>query len=218
MLKIGISCRVTEAHSYNELRNSLAVDWITYFNKLELFPVLIPHGISDIGRYMNGLKLDGVILSGGNNVNPKLYASDEELSSVYDMRDLNEYEIIRYCINNSLPLLGVCRGMLLINVFFNGRLSHNINNHVNVEHDILINRFNDYFGDKKVVNSFHQHAIKPDDLASDMKCFAISKDECVEGMYNIEKSIFGIQWHPERAHFDLEVASFISDIMEKKIN
>ena len=97
-------------------------------------------------------------------------------------------------------------------------VSHNIKNHVNVEHDILINRFNDYFGDKKVVNSFHQHAIKPDDIASEMKCFAISKDRCIEGIYNIKKSIFGIQWHPERTSFDLGVASFISDIMKKKIN
>ena len=218
MLSIGISCRMTEALHYNELRNSLAVDWITYFNKLEFIPVLIPHGISDIGSYINSLRLDGVILSGGNNVNPKLYASDNEINSVYDMRDSNEYEIIRYCINNDLPLIGMCRGMYIINVFFNGRVSHNIKNHVNVKHDILINRFNDYFGDKKVVNSFLEHAIKPDDLASDMKYFAISKDGCVEGMYNIKKSIFGIQWHPERTPFDLGVAAFIRDIMKKKIN
>ena len=218
MLSIGISCRMTEALNYNELRNSLAVDWITYYKKLEFIPILIPHGISDIGGYINRLKLDGVILSGGNNVNPKLYESDNKINSVYDMRDLNEFEIIRYCINNNLPLIGMCRGMYMVNVFFKGRISHNIKNHVNMEHDILINRFNDYFGDKKVVNSFHQHAIKPDDLAPDMKCFATSKDGCVEGIYNIEKLIFGIQWHPERTSFDIGVATFISDIMKKKIN
>jgi len=159
-----------------------------------------------------------VILSGGNNVNPKLYASDEELSSVYDMRDLNEYKIIKYCINKSIPLIGICRGMLLINVFFNGKITHNINNHVNVEHNILINRFNDYLGDKKVVNSFHKHAIKIDDLSSNMNCFAISEDGCVEGIYDNEQSIFGIQWHPERNPFDFALSSFISDIFNKKIN
>ena len=217
MLNIGISCRITEADSYNEMRNSLAVDWINYFNKINLFPILIPHGIFDIHEYLDNLKLDGIIISGGNNVNPKLYSSNVELNSVYDTRDLGEFEIIKYCLNNKIPLLGVCRGMFIINIFFNGSLTHNVKKHVNVKHEILTNRFNGYFNNKQTVNSFHKHAIKKNDLALELECFAISQDEYVEGIFNLEKLIFGIQWHPEREPFDKGTVSFIKDIMRKKI-
>jgi len=217
MLNIGISCRITEAINYFELRNSLSVDWIDFFNEINFIPILIPHGILNINNYLSKVRLDGVILSGGNNLNPKLYASNDILSSVYDIRDKNEFDIIKYCIKKDLPIIGICRGMFTINIFFNGGLTHNINNHVNVEHDVNISRFNNYFGDKKKVNSFHNHAIKPKDIAPNLDIFAITDDGYIEGIFNSEKSIYGIQWHPERKPIDIQTAAFFNDLFKKQI-
>ena len=135
MLKIGITCRLTEAKDYFEERNSLSLDWISFFNRLDMMPILIPNGIANIESFMAICNFDGIILSGGNNVNPKLYSSNDRLESIYDIRDKNEFEIIRYCLKNNLPLIGICRGMFILNIYFKGGLSHNIKNHVNKNHD-----------------------------------------------------------------------------------
>ena len=210
MLKIGITCRLTEAKDYFEER-------ISFFNRLDMMPILIPNGIANIESFMAICNFDGIILSGGNNVNPKLYSSNDRLESIYDIRDKNEFEIIRYCLKNNLPLIGICRGMFILNIYFKGGLSHNIKNHVNKNHKVSINKFNYYFSDKKIVNSFHRHGINKENISPEMDYFAISEDGIVEGIYKVENSIYGLQWHPERKPIDNQTDRFIIDIFNKKI-
>lgn len=217
MLNIGISCRVTEAKDYFEERNSLSLDWISLFNRLNFFPILIPNGISNLESFIDNCNLDGVILSGGNNVNPKLYSSNDRLSSIYDIRDKSEFEIIEYCQKNNLPLIGICRGMFILNIFFRGGLSHNIKEHVNQNHKVKISRFNNYFNENKLVNSFHKQGIKKENISPNMDYFAISEDGIIEGIYNIENSFYGLQWHPERKPNDKQTERFMVDIFNKKI-
>ena len=216
-MKIGISCRIDEAASYYEMRNALSVDWVSYFNSLNYYPILIPNGLSDIDKYLNNFELDGIILSGGNNVSPKLYDSNFKMNSVYDFRDKSEFEIITYALNNKLPLFGICRGMSIINIYFKGSLTHNINNHVNENHKIIIRKFSHYFDREKIVNSFHNHGISESNLGSSLNVFANSEDGFVEGIYNLDKLIYGIQWHPERKPYDTQLNNFISDFFRKKI-
>ena len=216
-MKIGISCRIDEAVNYFEVRNALSADWISYFNSLNYYPILIPNGLSDIDKYLNNLELDGIILSGGNNVNPILYDSNIKMNSVYDSRDKSEIKIITYALNNKLPLLGICRGMSIINIYFQGSLTHNIDNHVNVNHKIIIQEFHHYFDREKIVNSFHNHGTREHNVGADLRIFAKSKDGYVEGIYNLDKLIFGIQWHPERRPRDTQIDNFITDVFRKNI-
>ena len=123
MLKIGISCRVTEELKYSEIRNSLSLDWINYLEDLKFTPVLIPNGLSDFPQFIKILELDGIILSGGNNVDPELYGSKIKMESVFTVRDKSEYHLIEYALLNQIPLIGVCRGMSIINIYFKGKLT-----------------------------------------------------------------------------------------------
>lgn len=90
-----------------------------------------------------------------------------------------------------------------MNVFLGGSLSHGIGGHVNQNHklvssiDILNNR---------TTNSFHNQAIKEHDLydLSQINILAKSEDGLVEAITNFERTILGVQWHPERQKQDFD--------------
>jgi gamma-glutamyl-gamma-aminobutyrate hydrolase PuuD len=215
MFKVGISCRVTEANGYDELRNSLAIDWLTLFDQMKITPVLIPNGLRDPVKYCRDLCLDAIILSGGNNVNPKLYQSDQELSEVYDIRDKTEFSLISYCIEKEIPLLGVCRGMFIINTFFNGSLTHNVKGHVCSEHPIMFQDYTDIFGTQGCVNSYHNQAIYPNNLAESLVPFAHANDGSIEAIKHSQYHIHGLMWHPERNGNGSTTQKFIRMIFTK---
>lgn len=210
--KIGISLRVTEASGFKEERNSLAHDWTLFFNKLNIAPILIPNGLNDIENFLIEADVQGVILSGGNNVNPNLYNSSDGLSDVYDLRDRTESQIISSCINNKIPIIGVCRGMFMLNVFFGGRITHSISCHVASYHDVDFVDYIDILGNTINLNSFHNQAIEIGGLSKELICFGKSRDMFVEAFKHKDKEIFGIQWHPERDLDEEKTLNFISKI------
>ena len=207
MKKIGISLRVEVIEKYNEKRDAISHDWINFLEKLEYTPILIPNKLKNVDRYMAELKLDGVILSGGDNIGE------------FPERDKTEISILKYAIENSIPVLGVCRGMQIINTFFEGNVSKNSStNHVNNSHDITIinSRFNDLIGNNKFqVNSFHNNLIKEQDIGNELEIFALSeKDMSVEGYFHKKHQILGVMWHPERDQTNNQ--SKIMDIIYNK--
>jgi len=88
MKKIAISLRVASIGKYEEKRDSISYDWLKFFNKLDIFPILIPNLIQDLELFLDEVKIDGIILSGGDNI-----GEDE-------MRDSTEKKIITYGIKN----------------------------------------------------------------------------------------------------------------------
>ncbi len=86
---------------------------------------------------MFAFKIKGIILTGGNIVNPKKYKSRNHLSDVYLERDETEKLLFNYAINKELPILGICRGFHFINVELGGKLTHNISCHVNINHPLV---------------------------------------------------------------------------------
>ena len=67
-IKIGISLRITEASNYTEKRDSLSHDWAQFLEEIDIVPILIPNTISNINEFLENLDLDGLILSGGDNI------------------------------------------------------------------------------------------------------------------------------------------------------
>ena len=216
MKKIGISCRVTEATAYHEKRNSLALDWIPLFEKLGVLPVLIPNGIKDVRAFLRELGVDAVILSGGNNVSPSIYGSTESLDDVYEVRDATESKIIDACIEGGIPLIGICRGMTMINVHLGGTVTHHVPGHTGVRHEINLSQDSWCAVRRKSVNSYHRQAIRPCDLAESLIAFAESDDGYIEGFRHTQLKIYGIQWHPERDIEDEETLDILNNMMEGK--
>lgn len=206
-----MSTRVTEADNYSEKRNSIAYEYIDFFEKLGFLIYLIPNNTNNIKSYFK-TKIDLIVLSGGNNVNPNLYNNNELLKDVYDERDTLEIELLHISQKNNIPLLGICRGFHMINVFFKGLISHNIKNHVNKNH--ILQSQNNILNDKET-NSFHNQGIMINDLSDKLEIIALS-DDIVEMFIHKDKQILGIQWHPERQtnKFDKEI---INKFLEGKL-
>ena len=188
--RIGISSRIMNIEKFDEKRDAISHDWIDFVQRLGLLPILIPNKIIDVEDYISKLNLEGIILSGGDNIGE------------FPERDKTEIRIIEHSIRNHIPILGVCRGMQLINEFFNGKnIMNKDSNHVGKSHDVTIKdtNFKDILGEKLEVNSFHNNIIRKEDIGRELKIFAETKhDSTVEGYFHKKYPIIGIMWHPER--------------------
>ena len=174
-------------------------------------PIIIPP-VADTAVLMNTLdRIDGLILSGGGDINP-LYCGEEpvpELHSINRERDLPELLIARLAYNRQLPMLGICRGIQTLAVAFGGKVDQDIKanikhsqeadrseptHSVEIAEDSILYRI--YADMQLYVNSFHHQAVS--EPGSKFRVVARSKDGIVEAMESTEyKSMVGVQWHPE---------------------
>ena len=192
-LTIGISLRVVESPSYNEKRDALSQDWSVFFEKLGINPLLIPNTMENVLSFLEDMQVQGLILSGGDNIGDS------------QDRDKTEQKIINYSFEKKIPLIGICRGMQVINTFFGGEIESLKNSkHVGDPHFVSLNENVTEFlrTNKLQVNSFHNNIIKQKDLGKNLEPFAMADDQTVEGFYHAKLPIFGIMWHPERTPSD----------------
>lgn len=215
---IGISSSLLTIESGSFLgseRAFVGYDYIEGIVKAGGVPVVIPvvEDLTLVAEQMQGIK--GLLLSGGHDVSPQFYGEEpaQTLQGVNQKRDQHERELIRYAHQTGQPLLGICRGLQLLNVTFGGTLyqdidslSPNILQHMQksypycpshqvelVKGTLLQKLFEQ---DELAVNSYHHQAIKK--VAPDFLVNARSKDGMIEG---IEKKgegfVVAVQWHPE---------------------
>lgn len=179
-------------------------------------PLIIPVCNDDSAIKKMVSCFDGIILSGGQDIHPALFAEEphKNIGAIVDARDALDFKIIKYASEMKKPVLGICRGLQVINVFFGGSLYQDIHSQTKSEvqhqqkaradlatHSINIksNSFlHNIFGDKTLVNSFHHQSIK--DTANDFEITAVSpNDDIVEAIeYKGDSFIVGLQWHPEQ--------------------
>lgn len=160
--------------------------------------------------------VDALILAGGQDVHPRHYGQESSaaLGAVCQERDLYEMEAIKYAVTRKKPILGVCRGLQVLNVAFGGSLYQDIPSHFPenaVKHSQKVKKEE---GTHRVeiaegsqlwkmvgkqmlmTNSFHHQAIK--ELAPGFAINARSEDGLIEGIEYMEAPlIVGVQWHPE---------------------
>ena len=160
MKKVLVSMRVTEAPSYVERRNSIAYEYIEFFERLGYLVILIPNNTSDIEKYFDE-ETELIVLSGGNNVDPKLYQGERNLSDVYPERDEAERKLVNFGVKRKIKILGICRGFQALNVFLGGTVNHRVKDHVNKCHTIRSGL--NYLNNQKT-NSFHDHGIEIKDF------------------------------------------------------
>ncbi|MFA5032775.1 MAG: gamma-glutamyl-gamma-aminobutyrate hydrolase family protein [bacterium] len=207
MKRIAVTMNVKDSVYKNDRLNQ---NYIEYLQKLDIQPILIPNSICDPIEYCKQFKVKGIILTGGSDISRSLVNAPPNLRrGKSNGRDYVEWKLLEMALTKKLPVLGICRGMQFINIFFGGVIIYNIKNminntikHVRNKHQIIItdSKFIKTIGSANfTVNSFHNHGIIRDVVAPDLHPFALcSRDDIIEGIYHLKYPIIGIQWHPER--------------------
>ena len=156
--------------------------------------------------------LDGLLISGGDfDIDPSFYDQKIKSNNVKTIPKRTEFEmdLINLFIQSQKPILGICGGSQLINVYFNGTLIQDIETNIKHEqpnprnetsHEIILEE-SSYFkkfnsSDKIYVNSAHHQAV--DKLGIDLIVDAKAPDGIIEAFHHISHYYcMGIQWHPE---------------------
>ena len=156
--------------------------------------------------------LDGLLISGGDfDINPSLYGQKIQSNKVKTIPERTEFEmnLINLFFESQKPILGICGGSQLINVYLEGSLIQDLETNVNHEqpnprnetsHEIILEE-NSYFKkfnskERIYVNSAHHQAI--DKLGIDLIVDAKASDGVIEAFHHISHFYcVGIQWHPE---------------------
>lgn len=157
----------------------------------------------------------GLILTGGVDINPRLYGEEPmpECGDIQGIRDDLEYRLLDRALQRDMPVLGICRGSQLLNVFLGGTLfqdlptqkSDSINHAMEPPFESLCHKVvlepqqplhRLLQEDVIPVNSIHHQAVK--DVAPDLVPLARSLDGVIEGTWLPNRRfVWGIQWHPE---------------------
>ena len=174
---------------YNTSIEFLEHTWINFFESNKHDFLIIPNSIKNLKQILLCEKRPNlVILPGGND----LFGRDKLTKNRLKI----EKELIKYSINKKIALLGICRGMQVINNYFGGRIGK-ISGHMKVTSKIF---FKEPFFNKKTiqVKCFHNFCIKSDLIPKELKILGRDKKNNVEMFKHYKKKIIGVMWHPER--------------------
>jgi putative glutamine amidotransferase len=151
-------------------------------------------------------RVDALVLNGGSDVAPNLYGAEphEATGAPNARRDDFELRLARGALERQLPVLGVCRGMQVLNVARGGTLVQDLEGHNEREawdrpvHEVEVepgSRVARAFGGRTAVNSVHHQAI--DRLGSGLRATAHAPDGVIEAIEADDGLAVGVQWHPE---------------------
>jgi len=184
--------RVEPAGDGGETRDVLAHEWSDLL--ATALPgsvgVLLPNAGATIVATVAALHLDAVILTGGNDVGSCV------------RRDATETSLLRHCLDARLPVLGVCRGLQMVQHYFGGALiAADAAHHGGRAHaiELTASRAQRLLGARRMTApSYHRFGVAVADLASPLEAWALSADGLVEMLAHRSAPLVAVQWHPER--------------------
>jgi putative glutamine amidotransferase len=200
-------------------------------------PIILPYIDSKIAIELVKM-CDGIILSGGEDVDPSFYGQDPHLhlGPTIPERDLVEIAIAKYAIEHDIPLFAICRGVQVLNVALGGTLIQDIpsQSELPIQHSQIVERARDTHwvdieknsklykilgSDRVRVNSLHHQSINL--LGTDLRVVAFASDGTIEAVEYARPSRFtlGVQWHPESmAATDLMMNRLFGEFLKSSQN
>lgn len=181
-------------------------------------PLIVPPGLDDLSMRTIFERLDGLLLSGGGDVDPACYgeAPHPSPTALSAERDQLELSLARRAVDADKPLLAICRGIQVLNVALGGSLVQDISTQLpgalphtfdetkvardHTAHPVQIeqgSRLHKVMGvDRADANSWHHQALKR--IASGLEVVARSPDGVIEAVEMPDRRfVIGVQWHPE---------------------
>ena len=207
---IGISA------NYGDNNSKLAENYYKSVVAVGGVPVIIP--VTDDLATIEAIvgRLDGILLSGGGDMHPRYYNEDPipENGTPDELRDRYDVSLIKSAVEYQLPVLGICRGMQVINTVFGGSLYQDINVqyadkkpmcHSQNEERSVTTQTASVVTDSLLysivscntlpINSIHHQAVKR--IADGFRAVAFADDGICEAIESLYYPILGVQWHPE---------------------
>ena len=180
VILFDVSSKKMDSFQLNVLKNFVGV--FGFILTIIILSIPIPNFKTSIKKSIDfifkKLPPSAIILSGGNDIGE------------YKNRDILEYYMIDLAIANNIPLIGICRGMQIINSYFGGS-SVKLDNHVNVNHNIF-----DSLDNKVMVNSYHNYTLNRCPISYNV--IAYDDTNKIEAIKHKFLPWEGWMWHPER--------------------
>ena len=218
---IGITCSMDYDNEERKYPTPYAFDYLkrSYYEAVEKsggVPLILPN--TKKWKHIDQILkiVDGLVISGGNDVDPYFYSEKKKAKNLRltKERDLFEITLVRKARGKKIPVLGICRGIQLVNVAFGGTLyqdfsfepkflDHTLEGslHYNKRHHVIIQentKLHSVIGNKKInVNTSHHQMVKINAPGFIVSAWS-EKDEVIEGIETKDDSyLLCVQWHPE---------------------
>ncbi|MGB8192894.1 MAG: gamma-glutamyl-gamma-aminobutyrate hydrolase family protein [Chitinophagaceae bacterium] len=206
-MKIGLT------QTENPEKHQYYIDWLKGNDDIEVIPLS-----AEAGNLDELENCDALVLSGGIDIYPAFYGGVEQYPDAPENgwkkeRDVFEIDAFESALEQSIPILGICRGLQMINVIHKGTLQQHLQNEqliqshkgnpdkqhaVTIVEQSLLHDLVDT--DRADINSAHHQAI--DKLGEGLMANCLSDDGIIEGVEWADKTnkpfMLAVQWHPER--------------------
>ena len=147
---------------------------------------------------------DVLLLPGGGDMHPRFYGQEMNGSEDLDeARDARELMLIGDFLRAGKQVVGICRGLQVLNVYFGGTLRQHIDGHSQINGADRLHAINtapgllrELYGARCTVNSAHHQAVWR--LGTGLQVLACADDGTVEAVGHKMLPVFAVQWHPER--------------------
>lgn len=200
----------------------VASDYIRAVERNGGVPILIPNvkSMEDMSFVLD--KIDGLLLSGGHDVNPRTYKerNSGKAGNFDNIRDHQEIFMTEYALEKDIPILGICRGLQVLNITLGGTIhqdlpsagffAHSMSNSLRNEPSHSLNIVKDsplyeiFKRDEIWTNSYHHQGIN--ELGKGLKVAALSEEGLIESVYlDGKKFALAVQWHPEMMYDNEEM-------------
>lgn len=191
-MRIGVTQRVEVVEAYGERRDCLDQQWSVLLADLGHTLVPVPNALTRPEAWLEQTSLDGFILTGGNDL-----ARLPNASRPAPERDATEWALLGHARERFLPVLGVCRGFQVMNVYLGGSLVP-VSGHVAARHAVAPVSDEAMFSGHFEVNSFHDWGVDEGGLSEALIPALCCDDGTIEAARHVELPWFCMMWHPER--------------------
>jgi len=212
VIAVSAQTAVSDSRHFGEQRMTSLYDLYVHALKAAgTLPVVLAHtDPADVPTLLD--RFDGVVIPGGGDVDPGAYGERAEADTLYGIRpeaDVFELALVKEAERSRLPVLGICRGLQVINVALGGTLHQDLPEH---PQDLMSRAFAGRYrtrvkrgtrlhsvvgSDELVVNSLHHQGVK--DVGEGLRVGATAADGVVEAVESTDPmwDMLAVQWHPE---------------------